>query len=247
VRSLGPTAGRVRRALRRYGVRGTARELYRAVVAYPARRRKWRADREFDRRYGVETAGIVRLHELGFESHNKMLGNRYEAVNPDWLRARLASLPVEVGEFTFLDVGAGKGRAMLLASEFGFRRIVGVEFSPELVEIARHNIERYRSPAQRCTRLELVCRDAALYEPPDEPLVVFNYNAFEDPVMAAVLANMRRSLEAAPRPALLVFADRTFPLDRLAEAGFRAVPDGYEEVFEYVPAGSSVWPLTSGL
>ena len=222
-----PTATfeRARRAVRRYGLGGTAREAARLARSYPARRRWERLDREYDRRHGVDTAGVVRLHDLSFESENKAMGNRYEATTPDGFRDRLQRLDLGEGELTFIDLGSGKGRALLLASEFPFKRIIGVEFSPELTEVAERNAERYRGDAQRCREFELVCEDATTYELPDEPTVLYIYNSFEEPVMRAALHNVRRSLERHPRPLTLLIVNRHLPLEAIAETGFVPVDD----------------------
>ena len=233
------TADRLRRAVRRYGVKGTLREAGRLARTYRGRRRWERLDREFDARYGVDTAGIVRLHDLTFESENKQLGNRYEATTPDGFRALLGGLDVGDHEQIFIDLGSGKGRALLLASEFPFKRVVGVEFSPELHEVAERNVERFDSPEQRCREFDLVCMDAARYELPDEPTLLYIYNAFEEPVMRAVLENVRRSLETSPRPLTMVIANRHYSLDALAAAGFVPVDDGAGEVFAFQPTVAS--------
>ena len=225
---------RAQYAWRRYGFFGSLRKLLHLVRILPDRRRRRRLDREYDRRHAVETGGIVRLQALDIESENRDLGVRYEATNPTWFRNIVGSLPVDCREFTFVDYGAGKGRALLLASEFPFKRIIGVEFSPELVEIARRNVARFESEHQQCTDFEVVCADAVEYELPDEPAVLYFYNPFAEPVFLRVLQGIRRSFERAPRP-LLVVVTGDAPLGALAAAGF--APLGPENL----PGGQRVF------
>jgi tRNA1(Val) A37 N6-methylase TrmN6 len=118
----------------------------------------------------------------------------------------LEEVAIPYQEFTFIDFGSGKGRALLLAAEFPFQRIVGVEFSRELVQIAARNIRTYRSETQRCQQIELVCTDAAAYPIPDEPAVLYFYNPFEEQVMVPVIENIRRSLEHRSRDVVVVYA-----------------------------------------
>jgi SAM-dependent methyltransferase len=224
---------RLRRALRRYGVQGSAREAAGLVRSAPARRRAQRADRAFDRQLGVETSGIVRLHELAFESEHKDLGARYQATAPDAFARTMEEVELAGGELTFVDLGAGKGRALLLASRLPFRRLVGVEFSPELTAVGERNVASWRARTPGCPEIELRCQDAATYDFPDEPLLVYMYNPFEEPLMLEVLGNLRASLQRSPRRVVLVLIKRVVSLEALAQVGFvPAAPDS--EVF--VPA-----------
>ena len=76
------------------------------------------------------------------------------------------------GHHLFIDFGSGKGRALLLASELPFKKIVGIEFSPPLHEIARANWRNYLSATQRCKAVELLCLDVVEYAIPPEPAVM---------------------------------------------------------------------------
>ena len=93
----------------------------------------------------------------------------------------------------------------MLASDYAFGRIVGVEFSPELHEVAVRNLAIYTSPAQRCRVVESVNADATTYEFPPTPLLLYAYNPFDETVMAAILEKLMRSLEAAPREVIFVY------------------------------------------
>jgi SAM-dependent methyltransferase len=226
---------RLRRALRRHGPAGSAREAIHLVTRRTRRREAMRRELAFDRAHGVDTAGIVRLDELAFESESKVHGTRYEAITPEAFHDVIARVDLDDGELTFVDLGSGKGRAVLLASLYPFRRIVGVEFSPELTEVARRNVERFEHPEQQCRDIELRCEDAATYQVPAEPVLVYIYNSFEGPLMQRVLANLAASGAEHDRRLLLVTVNRAFPAGDLAAVGFRAV-DGAGDVFEYAGA-----------
>ena len=104
--------------------------------------------------------------------------------------------------FTFVDIGCGKGLTLLLASDYGFRSVIGVELDPRLVEIARRNVRAFITPRSRHGRvIDVVHHDAANYEfPAGAPTVAFMFNPFGEDTLRAVLANMQRSLEQSPRP-----------------------------------------------
>jgi SAM-dependent methyltransferase len=224
---------RLRRALRVHGVRGTVRRGARLLWTWRAQRRRAAEDRAWDADHGVDTAGILPLEALDIPSQNRDVGNRYEPSSPDGFRALMAAMETPLEGLTFVDLGAGKGRALLLASELPFRRIVGVEFAPALAEIARQNIARYRSDRQRCRSFEIVCVDAVEYELPEEPCLVYDYNAFEAPIITAVLANLRRSYDRRPRPLLLVLGKQEVDSRLFAGAGFRRIlTHEYGEAYE---------------
>jgi SAM-dependent methyltransferase len=215
VRRIESATFRLRRAIGRYGVLGTAAKCARIAAATPQRLRAGRRDRAFDTQYAIDTAGIVHLHELDIQGANVRYGVRYEPTNPEWFRGLIGWLPIDYRDFVFVDFGAGKGRALVLASEFPFKRIVGVEFSAALAEIARGNVERLSERAD----FEVRCVDAVDYELPDEPCVLYFYNPFASPVLRRVLENIRHSLERTPRRMFIVVTGDA-PLATIVESGF---------------------------
>jgi SAM-dependent methyltransferase len=231
-RSPSHLARRLRRALRRHGLAGSAREAIHMVTQRSKRREALHRELAFDREHGVDTAGIVRLDELAFKSDSKVHGTRYEAITPEAFHGVLARVDLGEQDLTFVDLGSGKGRAVLLASLYPFRRIVGVEFSPELDEVARRNVERFSGAEQRCDDIELRCEDAAAYDLPAEPVLVYIYNSFDRPLMQRVLANLAASGRAHDRRLLLAIVNRGFPETDLETAGFRSV-NGSGDLFEF--------------
>jgi SAM-dependent methyltransferase len=215
-------------------VRGALGRAVEIVVDLPAARRGRRMEREFDRTYRVNTAGIVRLENLAIAGANRDLGVRYQGSNPTWVRERIGRIPARLEDFVFVDIGSGKGRVLLVAAEFPFKRIVGVEFSRELHEVARQNFSTYRNPAQRCTTLESICMDASEFDFPIEPLVLYLYNPFLEPLLARVMDRVSASLTAAPRPAFLLYSGNASTKRLISAAGFRLVdPSRDDGLFEW--------------
>ena len=94
------------------------------------------------------------------------------------------------GNYRFIDYGSGKGRALLIASEFGFSSIIGVEFSSYLHRIAQENVRKLESRLQRQLNVTLVNQDAALYQPPPGKKVAFFFNPFDSEIMSQVLLKL---------------------------------------------------------
>jgi predicted RNA methylase len=117
----------------------------------------------------------------------------------------VSSLPINFREFTFVDLGSGKGRTLLMASEYPFRRIVGVEILPELHRAAVQNIRDYRSPTQRCTQIESICADAREFELAEEPVVLYLFNPLPAEGLDRVLGNLEKSLRQNPRSVYVLY------------------------------------------
>ena len=168
----------------------------------PERRRQRYGDMEYDWEHRVNTtSGTVgwRARLLG------MFHSPYQATDPAVFREMMASLPVEFNTFTFVDLGSGKGRTLLMASEYPFRRIVGVELIAELHRAAEENIRLYHSTTQRCSQIEAVCSDACEFVVPDTPLVLYLFNPLPEAGLERVVRNLEWSLEQSPRPVWIVY------------------------------------------
>jgi hypothetical protein len=103
-----------------------------------------------------------------------------------------------------VDVGSGKGRALLLACDYPFCEILGIELSPELDRVARTNIARYHGVHPR-PLVTSVQGDAAEFPWPPGPLIVYMWNAFTGPVMERVFENLEASLAQLPRELYLIY------------------------------------------
>jgi SAM-dependent methyltransferase len=144
---------------------------------------------EFDLKYGTDTGGIAPLWRFKISSPNVRFGRRYQATQENDLVDALDFLREDFKAFTFIDLGCGKGRTLLVASNLGFRQVIGVEFVSELVEIARTNLAR-----RRIANAVVLHADAAEFRFPNSDTVVYLYNPFEEEVLRKVIANLRECL-----------------------------------------------------
>ena len=152
-------------------------------------RGRWR-DRAFDRKYGTDTSGVIKSELLDLEPEKQAVAHKYQTLSVERVRSVLSSLDIDYPEHVFVDVGAGKGRPLLLASLLPFKAVIGVELSESLCTTARKNINRFRDPGQRCRDLSVVCADAMTYRFPDENLVVMMVNPFARVVLESVAENL---------------------------------------------------------
>jgi len=161
--------------------------------------------RFFDVRYGVETAGTVEIDELGIGEAAQQYARRYHASKIEIVRCLLSKLRIPRDEFTFIDVGCGKGLCLILAAEAGFRKAVGVEISPLLTKVGRRNVERYRKRTRSDCEFELHCLDAREFILPDEKALLYFYNPFDRSVVESVLSSIGASLRRKPLELFILY------------------------------------------
>jgi SAM-dependent methyltransferase len=171
----------------------------------PDRRRQRYGDIDYDWEHRVNTTGAGlswRMRLLG------LLNSVYQPIPPEQFRQIMSALSAHLApdtdfsQFTFIDIGAGKGRALLLASEFGFRRIIGIELLPELAAVARDNVRKFG--------IEVICEDATNFVFPVEPAVVFLFNPLPQSSLRTFLGNLEQSLRQHPSPVYVVYANPIF-------------------------------------
>ncbi len=162
--------------------------------------------RAWDLIHAVDTCGDVPLVDLKFENEHKTPGLEYQSHHPAIIRSGLRSLDIRYQDYSFVDFGCGKGRVLLVASEFPFRKIVGIEFAPQLAEVARQNLKTYRTKNQKCFEIEAVTADATEYELAAEPQVLYFYSPFARSVMDKVIDKIELSLQRFPRELLVLFS-----------------------------------------
>lgn len=106
---------------------------------------------------------------------------------------------------TFVDFGCGKGRVVHQAARWPFRRVIGVEVSPELAEIARTAL-RARAHRHRCRNVEIVVSDVRDFPVPDDLTIGYFFRSFGDETLEAVLRGIVESIDRNPRRVRLIYA-----------------------------------------
>ncbi len=201
---------RLKSTLGRHGVSGIIKLLPQNIAyvlgLYGRRQRRQRRSlKEFDRRFGLDTAANRSVTALGMPIEIAAHAVRYQPISD--LAAYLGALDISFAQYTFVDYGCGKGRALLLASDYPFAQIIGVDCVPGLIAIARSNIAAYRSASQQCCRLDLVTCDAREFSPPATPTIFFLYNPFDGVILSEVLARIGRVEPDASHPDYLIYVD----------------------------------------
>ena len=185
------------------------RELFHSIqLVRSARKRD--AMEAFDARFGTDTSRTFHWSDLDATGGDVPSLWRYYPITRAGFDPPMEAIDVALDDFTFVDLGSGKGRALLFASDWPFRRIIGVEIAPALHEIATANLRVYASAAQRCERFELECCDAAVWAPPDEKLLVYLFQPFPEDVFTAVMKNLEARLAKRARPLVVAYLNPVF-------------------------------------
>jgi len=146
----------------------------------------------FDKKYGVETLKIEKDYLDGLPATDIESCEFYQATIWRRFSKSIECLPSESAGFTFIDLGSGKGRALMYAALKGFNKIIGVELSNHLNQIARSNLEQFKKRQNKNYKIELISVDANQYLLPDENLVIFMYNPFTGKTMQKVVENIQQ-------------------------------------------------------
>jgi SAM-dependent methyltransferase len=162
------------------------------------------APHPFDRKYGTDTGGYLSPEELRHGAAHDAMNNGYSAVAPSvfleacrrWRETIPATARVEA--YTFVDVGAGKGRALLLAAEIPFRKVVGIELNEDLARIAQRNVTLWTHATRSRENIRVLPQDALEFRWPRAPLLVYLNNPFDCELVEELAARLAAVAAAGP-------------------------------------------------
>jgi SAM-dependent methyltransferase len=165
---------------------------------------------------------IVSTHtDLGIDdAATRLQANLFLGAPARVTRYMLRSLHIDYNDFVFVDYGSGKGRTLLVAAEFPFKKIIGVEISQELHAIANMNLDKFRGKDRKCADIELFCGDARGFALPDSDLVLYMYHPFGQDILREVLQHIVASTRENPSRILIPYL---FPV-AMAKAVFKEFP-----------------------
>jgi len=193
---------RLFRSLKNHGLSGTFDRAFRRAPAAPPRTFPQQTH-PFDVLHGIDTGGYMSGAELATVSLSGLYSTAYLRISPSTFQAAVAELSIRYEDFTFVDLGCGKGLALFLAAQFPFRRLIGVEIADGLCRIARSNVEKNPDWVDR---ISIANEDATSFIYPEGPLLIFLNDPFLAPVLRRVLRSLQRQLHRSPRPVYLLYA-----------------------------------------
>lgn len=172
----------------------------------PGRRKLRYGDAEFDWDHRVDTtSGSVGWRDRLMGVFHSPYQPTEAALFYEMLDALCEHTGYDCREFTFVDLGSGKGRTLLMASHYLFQRVIGVELLPALNSIAVQNIRDYKNDGQKCFAIESICADATEYVFPDEAIVLYLFNPLPEAGLRRVLDNLARNPQRQPGKVYVIY------------------------------------------
>jgi SAM-dependent methyltransferase len=163
--------------------------------------------RSFDRWYGVRTSGHVELRDTSFDPARLRDATAYGPVNAWALRKLFTTLNLPAS-LAFVDLGSGMGRACLIAAEYGFERVTGVELASELCQVARANVAHRYLPGNGKQAINIVEGDVLDYCDHSTDDVFFVYSAFSLDFLRAVLAKLVIRATQQDKAVTVIYTER---------------------------------------
>jgi SAM-dependent methyltransferase len=157
----------------------------------------------FDERYGVDTGGLIgggelrsgHRHDVFNTAYYGMAPSRFQWVMEQWLGDGTHAV---LGDCSFIDLGCGKGRAVMMASEFGFRQVLGMELHAGLAKIAEKNVAVWRAAGRAVCPVRILRGDATEFVFPDGACLLYLFNPFAAPVMKRLIERIEEDFRGRP-------------------------------------------------
>lgn len=216
----------------------------RALSLIPILGRRYRTHQilthPFDREFGTDTSGQVSPDHLTADLALASQMQAYIGAQPSIVRRVLACLPDPTG-YAFVDIGCGKGRPLVVASETRFASITGVEISSDLIRVARHNAATIARRFPTRTTIAVVEGNATEYRLGHDRVVLFYYHAFGRDALSTFVASMERQLGDRRRHVLFVYVN---PVDADVLDASPSFSRWMTEAFPYAPEEIGFGPDT---
>ncbi len=169
------------------------------------------AERRFDRALGIDTAGSIAPEQLDLAPEQTKSAEPYQASPPRITRHVICQIASRLPGATFIDVGSGKGRVVIIAAECGFSEVIGIELSSQLCGTAIENVAKHRKRRPAMAPVTMLNMDATEFQIPTGPCVFFFYRPFSNSVLQEVMAHLVHSLKQQPRKVFVIYSSLETP------------------------------------
>lgn len=199
---------------------------------------QYKIDKKFDKKNGTDTSDMIMVGDLDLPAEHNETAIWYEPMSEKTFHRIMHALNIDFKKYEFIDFGSGKGRVLFMASEYGFKKITGLEYSTKLNNITKYNIELFKSKISNIPAIETINTDAQVYEIPEVPLFLFFYSPFKGEVMNRVVKNIVDSHNKCPREILLIFYGKNIETVELMKSSFRnqielRIPNDWSRINNY--------------
>ena len=158
----------------------------------------------YEKKLGIHTHSIVELNHLTLAGKNSIENHHYQGASYDVLFKIFQKLPLNTHQYTFVDFGCGKGRAIFVAEQCGFTKLIGVDIAHELIDEANENKNCYK-PKHSESSIDFVFNDATAYNINQDSCVFYFFNPFGSSILQKVLENIKESVKQHPRKIYCIY------------------------------------------
>jgi hypothetical protein len=144
-------------------------------------------DKWFERFEAFPTSKGVRAVDLDFDDALRRHSVEYLAAPRLLVHKAIRLIPHSLNDLTFIDIGSGLGRPLLVAAEYPFKAAVGYELSPSLHRGAVANLEQTLEAAGMLCSVESVNANALEANWPEGSRAFFLFNPFDREFMERFL------------------------------------------------------------
>lgn len=148
---------------------------------------------------------ITQIHSLTIAGDHRADSVEYAPTPYMVIRWMQSLLPEDVANWSFVDIGVGRGRVISAAARQPYRLVVGIEHATELRRDALRNITGMPAEARMAHKVDVINTDAATFEIPDGPCIIYLFNPFGVRVLRKFLANVIASQQKRPRRILVAY------------------------------------------
>lgn len=178
-------------------------------------------EKKYEKLLKIDTLTIENLEHLTLASDNSKENHHYQGASYFILFKIFSSLPSDFKNTTFIDYGCGKGRALFVAEQCGFKRLIGVDIAKELILDAEKNLINYQKQ-NASSEIKFVFEDATKYDIPKDACVFYFFNPFGPKILQSVLSHIKKSVDQSPRKILCIYLNPLYK-EEFEKLGFQLV------------------------
>jgi SAM-dependent methyltransferase len=190
-------------------------------------RHRIQAHEQFDLKYGLDTQTPILIRDLEIWAPAAQYAVHYEGAPIPLIHRILRQLRTDLRRFTLIDLGSGKGRVLLVAAQYPFKSVIGLEFSKILHDIAQANISKFVEQGLTKTRPRSINMDASEFDFSQfTDKVIFCNNPFIETFALRILDNLQSSLRKTGHEGILIYLSPIPPAVKERLDAFHLIAQG---------------------
>ncbi|OFZ21359.1 MAG: hypothetical protein A2202_05290 [Bdellovibrionales bacterium RIFOXYA1_FULL_36_14] len=143
----------------------------------------------FDRKFHLDTLNKVDFTQNFLDIPSRINAKIYQGTRLRVFNRVMKNLHINYCDYNFIDTGSGKGKALILASGFNFKEIIGIELFKPLYDISYQNLSKMNLNQ----RIQIEHGDILSFTPPPGPNLYYLYNPFNERVIKDFFSTLQKN------------------------------------------------------